>query len=102
MLLTNHLKSIGNRQDLSPAMKVALIAIVRHIQLEMIGKAEAKFSMVCGLVPANQEEMYAAEVADTINRTMPGFSAQAEGGTVKVLRTDRVEEPFLPQATAIV
>jgi len=82
-------------------MKVALIAIVRHIQLEMAGKATARFSMVCGLVPANQKEVYATEVAATINRNMPGLSAQVEGDTVTVLRTDGVKETFLPQVTVV-
>jgi len=100
-MLMDHLKSIGGRKDLSPAMKVALISIVRHIQLEMIGKATASFSMVCGLVPVNQEEMYAAEVESAINRTMPGLSAQAEGDTVVVLRTNGVKETFLPQVTVV-
>jgi len=100
-MLMDHLKSIGSRQDLSPAMKVALIAIVRHIQLEMAGKATARFSMVCGLVPVNQEEMYANEVACTINKNMPGLSAQVEGDTVVVLRTDGVKETFLPQVTVV-
>jgi len=88
---------IEKNDSYSPAFKIVLVKVVFALQQAMLGRADGNFSMVCGLVPVNQEKETAEAVADFLNKNHPVLRAKAVEEEVWIYRNINEGESFLPQ-----
>jgi len=97
MKLYEILKVVEKNDLYSPAFKTMLVKVIFSLQQAMLGRAEGNFSLVCGLVPVNQEKETAEAVADFLNKNHPVLRAEAVEEEVWIYRNINEGESFLPQ-----